>query len=99
VAEWLKAPLSKSGKPSRASEVRILPSPQHNAIMGSMQLLAPSRPVLRVVSALSANFAVLWLGALFVTQSLIPLLTNLLFGIFAVYLALMAEKLLETYDS
>lgn len=59
----------------------------------------PTRYQLRVLSAVSANFSVVWLAASFVTRDAVTLLFNLLLGTLALLIAMILERMLEAYDT
>lgn len=63
-----------------------------------VDLSSLTRPQLRVLSAMAADFAVVWLAALFTARDIKTLLTNAVFAIVSVYLALNAEKVIEIHD-
>lgn len=54
---------------------------------------------LRVLSALTSNFCVVWVAASFIAEDRFSLFSNLFLGIFALLGALFFEKQLESYGN
>ncbi|OGY31230.1 MAG: hypothetical protein A2805_01015 [Candidatus Andersenbacteria bacterium RIFCSPHIGHO2_01_FULL_46_36] len=61
-----------------------------------MTVLLPKHQ-LRVLSAIAANFCVVWLAAAFIAEDHLTLFGNLTLGIIALVVALFFEKQLESY--
>ena len=53
---------------------------------------------LKVISAVSANFVVVWLVAMLGTADVLALTINLILAIVSWYLAIKAEETLKKYD-
>lgn len=56
------------------------------------------RSHLQVFSAISSNFSVVFLLAMFATSDLLALTGNIVLAIVSIILAVVAEELLEYYD-
>ncbi len=57
-----------------------------------------TRAQLRVVSAISSNFAAFWLAATITVNTMPVLILNVAFAIVSWYMAVKAEEYLEEYD-
>ena len=55
----------------------------------------PTRPQLKVFSAICANLVAVWLIAIFVTGDPLTIVVNLLYAFVTLYLAVIAERLAE----